>query len=77
MAVESGELTRLPTPMPQGRVGDTINALAQIPSPWVPHPPTFPDIVHQEPSDLTAFVVSKVVGEHYDQADTRNAAIPG
>jgi len=64
-------------PMPQGRVEDTINyALVQAPSPWVSHPPTFSDGVHQELSNFIAVVASEVVGEHCDKVDTRNAAIP-
>ena len=60
--------------MPQGRVGDTINAL---PSPWAPLPPTFPDGVRQELSNFTAVVAPEVVGEHYDETDTRNTEVPG
>ena len=63
--------------MPRGRVQDTINVLDQAPSPWVPHPPTFPDGIHQDLPNLTAAVASKVVGEHHNEVDTRDAEVPG
>ena len=34
------------------------NVLAQTPSPWVSHPPTFPDGIHQKPSNFTAAMAS-------------------
>jgi len=63
--------------MPRGRAQDTINVLDQVPSSWVPHPPTFPDGIHQDPPNFTAVVASEVVGEHHDEVDTRDTEIPG
>jgi len=59
------------------RVEHTINVVAQVLSPWVPHPPTFPDGIHQELSDFTPAVASEVVGERRDDVNTRNAKVPG
>ena len=53
-----------------GRVEGAINVLAQVPSPWVPHPPTFLDDTHQELSNFATDVASEVVREHYSETDT-------